>query len=139
MANYSKKSKNKKTTKFIINNVPLVLTEANDTETDVCVVNEILDVLNNIPFDRFSIPLNANREFIFNEPGNTKSITVGFIKSFDFESATFNIVIFDTFKDVVGGVNKCNVDVNFGIWNGHLSKINRLVLTKAVEEEKVDE
>lgn len=125
MAYNKKLSDKKKSEKFIITGVQAYLSsDANDK-----ILDQVNTVLNTMPFNRFSIPLNAYRESVLpDEVGNKKCLTVGFIKKYDKETGTFNVVIFDTFKSVIETFNEVGIEINFGSFNGELTKINKLIL-----------
>ena len=83
MAYNKKLSDKKKSEKFIITGVQAYLSsDANDK-----ILDQVNTVLNTMPFNRFSIPLNAYRESVLpDEVGNKKCLTVGkgfFVRGFD--------------------------------------------------------
>ena len=119
---------NKNSTKVTLKDIQaFFLTEATDN-----VGNEIVSTLKNVPFNRFSIPLNAYRGDIFgDEESGHKCITIGFIKSFDPETSTFNATIFNAFKDAVDAIAEKGIGIDFGVYKEHLSRINRLILINA--------
>lgn len=139
MAYNKKLSNKKKSEKFIITSVQAYLSDANDK-----ILDQVNTVLNTMPFNRFSIPLNAYREDVLpDEAGNKKCLTVGFVKKYDKEAGTFDVVIFDTFKSVIETFDEVGIEINFGSFNGELTKINKLILVNIpagdVEEDTVDE
>ena len=115
---------NKKSTKFIVKDIPAYFL----VETNEDVEQEVINTLKSVPFNRFSIPLNAYREDILGEDGNHKCITIGFIKSFDPDTMTFNAIIFNAFKEAVDNFDTTGIEVNFGTYKDHLTRINRLAL-----------
>lgn len=121
---YKKQFKNKNTTKCIIKNIPMYIND----DANIEVIDEIIEIIASIPFNKFSVPLNAYRKSVLDEPDSTKSLTVGFVRGFNDDDATFDVIIFDTFEDAVKKFNKCGIEINFGIWKDHLSKINKLTL-----------
>ena len=139
MAYNKKLSNEKKSKKFIISGVQAYISGADEFSDKI--VEQINKVLNSMPFNRFSIPLNAYREDVLpNENGNNKCLTIGFIKKYNNEEGTFDVVIFDTFKSAIQKFENTCIEINFGSYNGELSKINKLILMDAgsIEEVTVD-
>ena len=127
---------NKKSTRFIVKDSPAYFL----VETNEDIEQEVINTLKSVPFNRFSIPLNAYREDILGEDGNHKCITIGFIKSFDPETSSFNAIIFNAFKDAVDAIDEKGIEVNFGVYKDHLTRINRLALINvAVDDETTEE
>ena len=118
---------NQKSTKFVVKDVPAYFL----TDVSEDIENEVISTLKGVPFNRFSIPLNAYREDILGEDGNHKCITIGFIKSFDPETSSFNAIIFNAFKDAVDAIAEKGIGIDFGVFKEHLSRINRLILINA--------
>ena len=82
MAYNKKLSNEKKSKKFIISGVQAYISGADEFSDKI--VEQINKVLNSMPFNRFSIPLNAYREDVLpNENGNKKCLTIGFIKKYN--------------------------------------------------------
>lgn len=115
---------NQKSTKFVVKDIPAYFL----TDVSEDIENEVISTLKGVPFNRFSIPLNAYREDILGEENNHKCITIGFIKSFDPDTMTFNAIIFNAFKEAVDNFDTTGIEVNFGTYKDHLTRINRLAL-----------
>lgn len=84
--------KREKSGPLFLSNVPLVMNE--DMSAEAC--NAALEVLAQMPFDKFSTPLSAYRADVDENPrnGDTRVITVGYIKSYDPESRTFEVAVY---------------------------------------------
>ena len=123
-------NENKNTTKFTLKDIQaFFLQEASED-----ISREVLSTIKSIPFNRFSIPLNAYRCDIFgteDDASSHKCITIGFIKSFDPDTCTFNATIFNAFKDAVNEISEKGIGIDFGVFKDHLSRINRLILINA--------
>lgn len=138
MAYNKKLSNEKKSKKFIISGVQAYI--SGGVESSDKILEQINKVLDSMPFNRFSIPLNAYREDVLpNENGNKKCLTIGFIKKYNNEKGTFDVVIFDTFKSAIQKFENASIEINFGSYNGDLSKINKLILIDAGPMEDEDE
>lgn len=140
MSNYKRANNDTtKSNKYVMKDVPVYYTNTSDLSEDV--FEEVENTLKSIPFNRISIPLNAYREDVFeDEEGNKKSVTIGFIKSFNPKALTFNVIIFDTFKSAIKKFDSVGLEVNFGVWKDHLSRINRLSLINVdTDEDSEDE
>ena len=88
----------KASTKFSIKNVAIVFGEDHNDNT----IDEVINILLKVPFNKISIPLNAFKgEMLDNveEAGKKKCITVGFITSLNRETLTFNVVVFNQYKE----------------------------------------
>ena len=88
----------KQSTKFAIKNVAIVFGDEHDNNT----IDEVINILLKVPFNKISIPLNAFKgEMLDNveEGGQRKCITVGFITSLNKETLTFNVVVFNQYKE----------------------------------------
>lgn len=127
-------NENRKSTKFIIKDIPAYFADEDVSDE---VANEVIKTIDSMPFNKFSIPLNAYRDDIFGEEGNHKCITVGFIKSYNADASTFTAIIFNAFKEAVDKMDK-GIEINFGTYKGHLTRINRLALIDvSYEDEEV--
>ena len=53
---------------------------------------------------------------------------------------SFNAIIFNAFKDAVDAIDEKGIEVNFGVYKDHLTRINRLALINvAVDDETTEE
>lgn len=129
----------KQPTKFVLKNLGIVF---DDDTYSLEVLDEIIEVLKDTPFNRITIPLNAYIYALGNDDVNgkpdTRTITVGYIKSFNEETCAFNVVIFDPFKNAIKTFDDYGIEVSFGTYEGKLTKINKLNIVNIVTEDDVE-
>ena len=68
-----------------------------DTED---ILEEVYETLAITPFDKISVPVSTYKSYIDDsiDPNDNKTITVGYIRSYDDRDEVFNIVLFDKYK-----------------------------------------
>ena len=129
----------KQPTKFVLKNIGIVF---DDDTYSLDILDEIIEVLKDTPFNRITIPLNAYRYALGNDDINgkpdTRTITVGYIKSFNEETCTFNVVIFNPFKNAIKAFDDYGIEASFGTYEGKLTKINKLNIVSIVAEDGVE-
>lgn len=124
----------KQSTKFSIKNVAIVFGEEHDNNT----IDEVINILLRVPFNKISIPLNAFKgEMLDNveEAGKKKCITVGFITSLNKETLTFNVVVFNQYKEAFDNFKEIVIQPEFTMYNDKVTKITRLVATNFDEDD----
>lgn len=92
------------------------------------VKNEIYDVLESTKFDKISIPLGIYRNLIEDcEEGDTRVCTIGYIRSYDAESAVFTVVLFSKYANMVKelGMNNLVLELMFNTYNDTLRTITK--------------
>ena len=124
----------KQSTKFSIKNVAIVFGEEHDNNT----IDEVINILLRVPFNKISIPLNAFKGEMLDkveEGGQRKCITVGFITSLNKETLTFNVVVFNQYKEAFDNFKEIVIQPEFTMYNDKVTKITRLVATNFDEDE----
>ena len=124
----------KQSTKFSIKNVAIVFGEEHDNNT----IDEVINILLRVPFNKISIPLNAFKGEMLDkveEGGQRKCITVGFITSLNKETLTFNVVVFNQYKEAFDNFKEIVIQPEFTMYNDKVTKITRLVATNFDEYE----
>ena len=102
---------------------------------------EIFDVLVNTRFNKISIPVNTYRHYTDpNTPDDNKVITVGFIKSYDAEEKTFNIVIFNNNIEAVGKIANPAAEIVYSEYHGKLGTITKInIVETAIDDDTMQD
>lgn len=87
--------------------------------------DKITEVLEVIPFTKFSIPL-----FTAKDKDKKKMIQVGYIKNYNKESKEFYVALFNSYRNLMDDIENPKIIVDFGIYENEFTKINRLVISK---------
>jgi len=108
--------------------------------TSESVVNEILDVLANMRFDKISVPVGTYRALL--DPSvaadDTRVLTVGYIKSYDPEKEEFSVVIYSANRDAIYAFKDPGLEIVFNQYNdslGIITKFNVIPLSADNTEE----
>lgn len=103
------------------------------------VVDEILDVLARTPFNNVSVPVSTYRYLIEDNiaDDDNRVITVGYIKSFDYENQQFNIVIFGNHKQIIEEFPNPALELVFTEYNNKLGVITKFNVVPLEDDENV--
>ena len=103
--------------------------------------DEILSVLQQTPFSRISIPVSTYR-FYTDESvadNDNRVITVGYVKSYDADTRTFTVVIFNANRPLISSFENPALEVVFSEYGGKLGVITKLNVIPLDEGEYPEE
>lgn len=101
---------------------------------------EIIDTLTVCPFSKISMPLSTYRQYIGSADSSedTRISTVGYIKSYDAETRTFELIIFKTHKEDVDRFDRPMVTPVFSTnRDGSLRVITKLVVEPGYSDDEL--
>lgn len=96
-----------------------------DTED---ILEEVYETLAITPFDKISVPVSTYKSYIDDsmDPNNNKTITVGYIRSYDDRDEVFNIVLFDKYKELAN--NELHIEPFYNtIYEDGITKLGTII------------
>lgn len=117
--------------------VPFTLTTVGDISA--ALADEIMDVVRSTRFHRVSISLNSYRRNhnMAASADDTRVITIGYIKSYNAETNTFQVVIFNNAKEAVEKFKNPHIEVAYSSYKDKLNVITKFII--APEEDAVED
>ena len=106
------------------------------------VADQFFDALEEIPFNKISIPIYAYKSTLHELADGEKNsnITVGYIKKYNAEKRVFKVFIFDKFIDDIKKIIKeAEADCKFNTYKGDLTTITKINIEVSDDEESTDE
>lgn len=117
--------------------VPFTLTTVGDISA--ALADEIMDVVRSTRFHRVSIALNSYRRNhnMAASADDNRVITIGYIKSYNAETNTFQVVIFNNAKEAVEKFKNPHIEVAYSSYKDKLNVITKFII--APEEDAVED
>jgi len=100
------------------------------------VIEEILDVLAEMKFNKISVPVGTYRYIL--EPENqedTRICTAGYVKNYNAEKQEFTIILFSKVRDVIKDLGDLCVELICTVYGGKLGTITKFNILPYDEDE----
>lgn len=114
---------------------PFVLSD----DIPAALADEIMDVVRSTRFHRVSIALNSYRRnhSMAASSDDNRVITIGYIKSYNAETNTFQVVVFNNAKETVEKFKNPHIEVAYSSYKEKLNVITKFII--APEEDKEED
>ena len=92
------------------------------------ILEEVYETLAITPFDKISVPVSTYKSYIDDsiDPNDNKTITVGYIRSYDDRDEVFNIVLFDKYKELAN--NELHIEPFYNtIYEDGITKLGTII------------